>query len=76
MKALAFNCTLKSAKDGETSSTDALLLQLADQLRKFEVETEIIRAVEHDIRLAPTMIWVTETLGPRYAKKCSLLTLS
>ena len=50
MKALAFNCTLKSAKDGETSSTDALLLQLADQLRKFDVETEVIRAVDHDIK--------------------------
>ena len=50
MKALAFNCTLKSAKDGATSSTDALLLQLVDQLRKFDVETEIIRAVDHDIK--------------------------
>ena len=31
--AIAFNCTLKSAKGGETSSTEALLLQLIDQLR-------------------------------------------
>ncbi|MGC2811371.1 MAG: NAD(P)H-dependent oxidoreductase, partial [Bradyrhizobium sp.] len=50
MKALAFNCTLKSAKDGETSSTDALLRQLGAELRKLDVETEIIRAVDHDIK--------------------------
>jgi multimeric flavodoxin WrbA len=50
IKALAFNCSLKSAKGDETSSTDALLLQLAAQLRSFDVETELIRAVDHDIR--------------------------
>jgi multimeric flavodoxin WrbA len=49
MKALAFNCSLKSAKGGETSSTDALLSQLATQLRSFDVETEVIRAVDHHI---------------------------
>jgi multimeric flavodoxin WrbA len=50
MKALAFNCTLKSAKNGQTSSTEALLLQLVTELHKFDVETEIIRAVDHDIK--------------------------
>jgi multimeric flavodoxin WrbA len=50
LKALVFNCTLKSAKNGETSSTDALLSQLVDQLREFDVETEVVRAVDHDIR--------------------------
>jgi multimeric flavodoxin WrbA len=50
INALAFNCTLKSAKSGETSSTDSLLSQLVDQLRKFDVETDIVRAVDHDIR--------------------------
>jgi len=50
INALAFNCTLKSTKGGETSSTDALLSQLVDQLRKFDVETEIVRAVDHDIK--------------------------
>jgi multimeric flavodoxin WrbA len=50
INALAFNCTLKSAKGGETSSTDALLSQLVDQLHKFDVKTEIVRAVDHDIR--------------------------
>jgi multimeric flavodoxin WrbA len=50
INALAFDCTLKSAKGGEPSSTDALLSQLVDQLRTFDVETEIVRAVDHDIR--------------------------
>jgi multimeric flavodoxin WrbA len=50
LKALAFNCTLKSAKDGETSSTDALLSQLVDQLGSFDIDTEVVRAVDHDIR--------------------------
>ena len=50
INALAFNCTLKSAKGGEPSSTAALLSQLVDQLHKFDVETEIVRAVDHDIR--------------------------
>jgi multimeric flavodoxin WrbA len=50
INALALNCTLKSAKGGEPSSTDALLSQLVDQLRKFDVESEIVRAVDHDIR--------------------------
>jgi multimeric flavodoxin WrbA len=50
IRALAFNCSLKSAKGSETSSTDALLSQLATQLRSFDVETEAIRAVDHDIR--------------------------
>jgi multimeric flavodoxin WrbA len=50
INALAFNCTLKSVKGSEPSSTDALLLQLVDQLRKLDVETEIVRAVDHDVR--------------------------
>jgi hypothetical protein len=50
IKALAFNCSLKSAKGDETSSTDALLSQLVSQLHTFEVDTEIVRAVDHDIK--------------------------
>jgi multimeric flavodoxin WrbA len=50
MTALAFNCTLKSAKGDQTSSTEKLLGQLAAELRKLDVETEIIRAVDHDIK--------------------------
>jgi multimeric flavodoxin WrbA len=50
MIALAFNCTLKPAKGDQTSSTEKLLGQLAAELRKLDVETEIIRAVDHDIK--------------------------
>jgi len=50
INALAFNCTLKSAKGDEPSSTDALLSQLTGQLRKFDVETEVVRVVDHDIK--------------------------
>jgi hypothetical protein len=44
INALAFNCTLKSAKGGEPSSTDALLSQLVDQLHKFKRVLERINA--------------------------------
>jgi multimeric flavodoxin WrbA len=50
LKALAFNCSLKSTKAEEPSSTDALLGQLVQQLRELEVETEVIRAVDNDIK--------------------------
>jgi multimeric flavodoxin WrbA len=49
LKALAFNCSLKASRGGETSSTEALLSQLVSQLHRFDVETEIVRAVDHDI---------------------------
>jgi multimeric flavodoxin WrbA len=50
LKALAFNCSLKPTKGGEPSSTDALLGQLVAELRGLGVETEVIRAVDHDIK--------------------------
>jgi multimeric flavodoxin WrbA len=50
LKALAFNCSLKPTSDKETSSTDVLLSQLASQLKQFDVETEVVRAVDHDIK--------------------------
>jgi multimeric flavodoxin WrbA len=49
LKALAFNCSLKSS-GGETSSTEALLSQLISQLHRNGVETEVVRAVDHDIK--------------------------
>ncbi|HEY8334661.1 MAG TPA: NAD(P)H-dependent oxidoreductase [Tardiphaga sp.] len=49
LKALAFNCSLKSAS-GETSSTEALLAQLGEAFRKLGVDTDIVRAVDHDIK--------------------------
>jgi multimeric flavodoxin WrbA len=50
LKALAFNCSLKSTEAEEPSSTDALLGQLVAELRDLDVETEVIRAVDHDIK--------------------------
>src|ERR1700761_3257765 len=50
LKAIAFNCSLKSALGGKQSSTEALLSQLVSELRQFDVETEIVRAVDHDIK--------------------------
>ncbi|GIQ75402.1 flavodoxin family protein [Bradyrhizobium sp. ma5] len=50
LKALAFNCSLKSSSADDTSSTEKLLSQLISELRRFDVETEIIRAVDHDIK--------------------------
>lgn len=47
---LAFNCSLKSAAGKETSSTDVLLRQLMDELKKHGAAGEIIRAVDHDIK--------------------------
>ena len=50
LKALAFNCSLKSAHAKEGSSTDTLLGQLVAQLRGLGVTTETVRAVDHDIK--------------------------
>jgi multimeric flavodoxin WrbA len=50
LNVLAFNCSLKSAKGREKSSTDVLLKQLIDALAKHNAKGEIIRAVDHDIK--------------------------
>jgi multimeric flavodoxin WrbA len=50
LKVLAFNCSLKSARGKEKSSTDVLLGQLLDALEKEGAEGEIVRAVDHDIK--------------------------
>jgi multimeric flavodoxin WrbA len=50
LKALAFNCSLKSGRTRKPSSTGALLGQLAEQLGDLDVETEVIRAVDHEIK--------------------------
>jgi hypothetical protein len=54
-------------RSGGASSIDALLSQLVGQLRKFNFETEVIRAVDHDFRPAPAAIRDRWTLGPRCA---------
>src|ERR1700727_1141149 len=50
LKALAFNCSLKSSSGGETSSTEALLSQLISQLHLNGVESKVVRAVANDIK--------------------------
>ena len=50
LKAIAFNSTLKSSKAQEKSSTDRMLQLIADELEKFDVETEIIRLADYDIK--------------------------
>ncbi|MGE3148932.1 MAG: flavodoxin family protein [Pseudorhodoplanes sp.] len=50
LKALAFNCTLKSARDKEKSSTEVLLRQLLDALAEHDIKGETVRAVDHAIK--------------------------
>jgi multimeric flavodoxin WrbA len=50
LKALAFNCSLKSAHGREKSSTDALLKQLMDDLKEQGASGDVIRAVDYDIK--------------------------
>jgi multimeric flavodoxin WrbA len=47
MKALTINCTLKSSP--ETSNTEALAGVVGDELKRNGVETDMVRAVDHDI---------------------------
>jgi multimeric flavodoxin WrbA len=48
LKAIAFNCTLKSSP--QVSSTEKLLRELLDALAELDVEGEIVRAVDYDIK--------------------------
>lgn len=50
LRAMAFNCSLKSARDQEASSTEVLVRQFLDALGAYAVEHEIVRAVDHDIK--------------------------
>src|SRR6185295_85381 len=50
LKVLAFNCSLKSAKDKEKSSTESLLRQLMAELEKQGATGSIVRAVDHNIK--------------------------
>jgi len=50
LKALAFNCSLNPTSAGETSSTQVLLDQLVAELDKLDVQTQIVRAADHDIK--------------------------
>jgi len=48
LKALAINCTLKASPS--PSSTDKLLAEVAQALAGHGVETEVVRAADHDIK--------------------------
>lgn len=50
LKVLAFNCTLKSARGKEKSSTEILLQQLLDELAQHGAQGAIVRAVDHNIK--------------------------
>ena len=50
LKVLAFNCTLKSARAKEKSSTQVLLEQLMDELREHGAKGTIVRALDHNIK--------------------------
>jgi len=50
LKVLAFNCTLKSTRDKEQSSTDVLLGQLMDALKEQGAKGDVVRAVDHNIK--------------------------
>ena len=50
LKILAFNCSLKSANDKDSSSTDVLLKQMLDVFADEGATGEIVRAVDHDIK--------------------------
>ena len=48
LKAIAFNCTLKHGN--EPSSTELLLSQIIEAMKKFDVRSELMRVVDHDIK--------------------------
>ena len=50
LKILAFNCSLKGARDEHSSSTDVLLKQMLDAFAEEGGKGEIVRAVDHDIK--------------------------
>jgi multimeric flavodoxin WrbA len=50
LTAFALNCSLKSSRSGDVSSTDVLLEQILRELREYKVPGEIVRAVDHDIK--------------------------
>jgi multimeric flavodoxin WrbA len=50
LKILAFNCSLKGARQEDESSTDVLLTQLLEAFEKHGAKGEIVRAVDHEIK--------------------------
>jgi multimeric flavodoxin WrbA len=50
LKVFGFNCSLKSARGKETSSTDVLLTQFFDALADNDAEGDFVRAVDFNIK--------------------------
>lgn len=50
LKAIAFNATLKTSKNRETSSTDRMIGSIAEELKKFDVVTDTIRLADYNIK--------------------------
>lgn len=50
LKVLAFNCSLKSARDKEASSTQKLLDDLLESLGEHGAKGAVVRAVDHNIK--------------------------
>jgi len=50
LKVLAFNCSLKSGRDKEKSSTEKLLQELLAALEEHDARGAIVRAVDHNIK--------------------------
>jgi multimeric flavodoxin WrbA len=50
LKVLAFNCSLKSARDKEKSSTERLLEDVLDALGEHGATGAVVRAVDHNIK--------------------------
>lgn len=48
MKAVVLNCSLKASE--EPSSTEALAQKVCDELSKYDVDSEIIRVADYDIK--------------------------
>jgi multimeric flavodoxin WrbA len=50
LKVFGLNCSLKSSKDSESSSTDVLMQQLFDALEKSGASGEFVRAADFNIK--------------------------
>lgn len=54
LTALALNATLKSSTSAEPSSTEKILALILQELGNHDVQTEIVRLVDHDIKAGVT----------------------
>jgi hypothetical protein len=69
MRALVLDCTLKATP--QPSNTDALLSVVADALRRDEIEVEVVRVVDHDVKPGVTNDEGDGDEGPRSSNACA-----